>query len=209
MEHKIIQNIGLDIDGVIFDKARFQLMKGVSFFSHLHHTTFNQVIKDIRGYDIKDIFYCSDYERFLFWAFHILDYCFLESVIDGVVEITQKWQSEGRNIYIISGRKEDIEYEFISKFLVLLTKLSIYKSKVSYKEIHFCTGKDVLSEKNRLCEQLEIDLLIDDRIDILEKVKNICYVLCMNDVWNENIETDIMKIDNIYVADKFIRLLEK
>jgi len=203
-----IQNIGIDLDGVIFDKARFQLDKGRLFFAKLKGLSQKDVVKNFYGYDVKDVFGCGEFTRFLFWAIYVWEYCLNTSPNFGIIAIIKKWLSEGRNVYIISGRKETEEFFVISFLLTLLTRVSLKKNGINYTNLYFCADSNSACEKEELCRRLHIDLMIDDRLDVLEALREYCHTLCMKDIWNTSDLTSIPQIDNIYEADTYIKKLE-
>ena len=124
------KNIGLDLDGVLTEHDKFQLEKGLIYFCKKYKKIPSEVIKDIHGYDVTEIFGCSEYERFFFWGRYIWEYCSIHPPRLGASEVTEKWMNEGRNITIITGRKEAREFCFVSLFLTLLTRYWLYRQKI-------------------------------------------------------------------------------
>ena len=71
----LYKNIGLDLDGVLTEHDKFQLEKGLNYFCKKYQKSSSEVIKNLQGYDVTEIFGCSNYERFFFWGRFILEYC--------------------------------------------------------------------------------------------------------------------------------------
>lgn len=203
------KNIGLDLDGVLTEHDKFQLEKGLIYFCKKYKKIPSEVIKDIHGYDVTEIFGCSEYERFFFWGRYIWEYCSIHPPRLGASEVTEKWMNEGRNITIITGRKEAREFCFVSLFLTLLTRYWLYRQKIFFHKIIFCSDSKSEFEKKEICEKLHIDLMAEDRVNVLNALKTTCKLVSFYNNWNKESQNDILMFDNFYQMDEFIIQEEK
>ncbi len=204
----IYHNIGLDLDGVLTEHSKFQLEKGVPYFCKKYNLPVDEVIKNIKGMDIEEIFGCTHEERFLFWAKYVWEYCTITKPRIGAKEITQKWIAEGRNIFIITGRKEKEEFFLISKMLMMLTKYWLYHQKIAYSGIVFCSNSNSEMEKKAICQDLSIDIMAEDRINILNALQKTCDTVCFENTYNVGLNGEMPYFSNFYEMDKYIREME-
>lgn len=205
----IYQNIGLDLDGVLTEHSKFQLEKGIPYFCHKYNLPRDKVIKDIRGIDIEEIFGCTHQERFLFWAKYIWEYCTITKPRNGAKEVTQKWLAEGRNIFIITGRKEREEFFLVSKMLMLLTKYWLNHQNIGYSEIVFCSNSSSEIEKKAICQKLNIEIMAEDRINVLNSLQETCDIVCFENMYNMGLNDKIPNFKTFYEMDEYIREIEK
>lgn len=205
----LYKNIGLDLDGVLTEHDKFQLEKGLNYFCKKYQKSPSEVIKNLQGYDVTEIFGCSNYERFFFWGRFIWEYCSIYPPRLGASEITKKWMKEGRNITIITGRKEIKEFYLVSLFLTLLTRYWLFHQKISYQKILFCSDSKSEFEKKKICEKQHIDLMAEDRPNVLRALKNTCRVVSFHTNWNREIQNDVSMFDTFYQMDDYIVREEK
>lgn len=69
-------NIGIDIDGVLADIYGYQIRTSKPYFEKLGYT-----IVDPTGFDVADIYGCTQKERSDFWHKYIWKYCIFEPPI--------------------------------------------------------------------------------------------------------------------------------
>jgi uncharacterized HAD superfamily protein len=83
-------NIGIDIDGVLTDMQGFHLRHAPRFFKK----KFNRDIVDEMPYDIRDMFQCSEEERYAYWKKYLFRYATFEPARKGTKEVTRKLCAE-------------------------------------------------------------------------------------------------------------------
>ena len=76
-------NIAFDMDGVIFPIEDFQIEEGMKYF-HI------QNIPNINGYDIKEVFECSEKEEIKFWLKKSFKYNNSVVATEGIKELIFK-----------------------------------------------------------------------------------------------------------------------
>ena len=205
----VYHNIGLDLDGVLTEHSKFQLQKGIPYFSQKYNVPIDKVIKNIKGMDIEEIFGCTHQERFFFWAKYVWEYCTITKPRKGAKEVTQKWLAEGRNVFIITGCKEKEEFFLFSKMLMLLTKYWLYYQNIGYSKIVFCSNSSSEIEKKEICQKLDIEIMAEDRINVLNSLKNVCDIVCFENMYNVDLCDKIPNFTTFYEMDEYIRKIEK
>ena len=61
------------------------------------------------------------------------------------------------------------------------------KNKIVFDEIFFCDENSSAKEKFRICREQRIDIMVDDKPEILTAVCQECTAICYPAVWNRNI----------------------
>ena len=102
--------IAMDIDGVLNYIEQFQLEHGIPYFRNKGYEVVNQ-----KGFDITDIFGCSEEERKKFWKTPpkggipiidalILDFSRNSPIRSGVPELLSQLYENGDLVYIVTER---------------------------------------------------------------------------------------------------------
>ena len=182
-------NIGIDVDGVLADIAGYQLRTSQTYFEKLGYS-----IIDPAGFDVVDIYGCSQKERSDFWHKYIWKYCISEPAIQYAPEIIEQLHDDGHNITIITSRVNTTEKNFLGYIFRKMLLKWLKKNGIYYDRIIYCSEKNSHNDKLNACVENEIDVMIDDKpenlMTIAEKIKVICYPA----VWNENLnDTRIIK----------------
>ena len=174
-------NIGVDVDGVLIDLESYQLRYGKRYFEEKK----NVAIVNAKAYDIKDIYGCSQKERDSFWKKYVWKYCLQEPVREGTVRVMRQLRKEGHRIVIISCRVHTTEQGFIGSLFRWMLKHWLKKNHISYDEIHFCSETESASDKEKICLDRNVDVLIDDKAENLLALKDKIKIICYSAVWNE------------------------
>lgn len=203
-----IRNIGLDLDGVLFDQELFVLQKRLKELENMHDR-WAPVLKKLFFLAKKKLFTQEEYNYYMFWAKYIIDYLFFtELTIDARLYLN-KWISENRKLHIISGRKEENLGCVIYNVLIFFTKLSIKYHKIPCDGLYFCSDSNALIEKKEWCSKLNIDLMIDNRFDVIRSLDDTCSGVCFslhNDFVNNN---GIQIVHDFSSVDCYIQTLER
>lgn len=183
-------NIGIDVDGVLTNLEKFQLENGKKYFGETS-------IVNEKAYDIQDIFGCSAEEREKFWTKYIWKYCLKEKIAKENVEYIKKLKEDGNNIYIITGRAHTTEQNFVGKLFRKMLVKFLDDNDIPYDKILYCDEKNSANEKRKICEQYNIDLMFEDKVENIENLKNYCKIICFNAKYNENyISSDVIRVSN-------------
>ena len=183
-------NIAFDVDGVMTNLAKFQLDTGRKYFGE-------DSVKDPTKYDVKDIFDVSKEEREKYWLKYIWPYCITEEMRKNLSELPKKLKADGHKIYIITGRVHTTEDGIRGKLFRKMLLSWLKKNGFEYDEIIYVNENNSAEEKLNACKENNIDLMIEDKTENIEVIKDVSSVICVNAEYNENADFgDIVRIDN-------------
>lgn len=193
--------IGVDVDGVLTDMASYQLEYGKKYFLKKNP---NLEI-DETGYDICDIFHCTKAEREKFWTKYIWKYCLAPHKY-GASKMINKLKEEGHEIHIITGRAHTTEEGVLGNIFRKMLIWRLKKDGIKYDSIHFVSESGSGLEKQRICKELGIDVLIDDKKENVEQISEDIPVICVDNPYNkECIGDNIYRVNNLYEMSNLIR----
>ena len=175
--------IGIDIDGVLTDVEQWQLDFGGKFFSKFNKNVIN---KD--GYEIAEIFNVSAELDEQFWNEYLYEYVTKEPSRKFANEVIKKLKEKENEIYIITARRftnENTEYGKKMRDIVIDW---LKQQEIVYDKIIFAP-----EEKLNICLENNIDIMIEDKVENIEKISTKLPVICFNAGYNKN-----CKNDNIY-----------
>ena len=168
--------IGIDIDGVLTDIEQWQLDMGGKFFFE----KYNKKIENANGYELKEIF--DVYEKLddEFWREYLYDYAENEPARKYTDEVTKKLKEDGNEIYIITARfltDKDNENGKRMRNTVTnwLKKYNIYYDKIIFSP----------EEKLDICLKNNIELMIEDKVDNINKISKYIPVICFDARYNQ------------------------
>lgn len=189
--------IGLDVDGVLTDLEGYQLKYGKKYFlKRKPNLKINAA-----GYDICDIFHCTKSEREKFWTKYIWGYC-MEKTVAGAAEMVARLRAEGHEIHIITGRAHTTEAGPIGELFRKMLISRLKKDGVEYESIHFVSESGSALDKVKICEELGIDVMIDDKKENVEALDGKLDIICKDAAYNQGIRTQnytrVFSIDEIY-----------
>lgn len=198
--------IGLDVDGVLTNLEEYQLKYGKKYFKN---------VKDIdeTGYDICDIFHCTRDEREKFWTKHIWKYC-LQPMNEDAVAAVARLKAEGHEVHIITGRAHTTEDNFVGKIFRKMLLWRLKKDHIPYDSITFCSEAESAVDKAKICDELGIDVLIDDKKENIEILDGKVDIICFDALYNRNISTNnYVRVSNFNEAyeelEKIARRIKK
>lgn len=190
--------VGIDVDGVLVDLETYQLQKGKIYFKR----KYNKDAIHPDEYDIESIFECTHEQREKFWTKYIWEYCLKTDITKGASDTVNKIRELGHEVYIITGRAHTTEKGITGFVFRWMLKHWLKKHKLKYDKIFFVSEKDSAHEKNKLCLEEGVDIMIDDKPENLLGIKDKIKVVCFPAVWNK----DIAELDE-YRIEKFEDLL--
>ena len=170
--------IGFDVDGVFTDLENYQLKYGKKYFKNVKEEDIHE-----DEIDIKEIFDCTKSEREKFWIKYIWKYCFMPFEED-MGALVRKLKEEGDDIYIITGRAHTTESGVTGKLFRAMLYHMFKKEDVPYDHIFFCSEKNSDEEKLAICKDNKIDILVDDKKENIDAVKDISSVICRDRIYN-------------------------
>ena len=172
--------IGIDIDGVLTDIEQWQLDFGEKFFSK-----YNKRVVNRDGYETREIFDVEDTLDDLFWNKYYKDYTTNVEVRAFASEIISKLKNEGFKIYIITARGNWLPTDnSITKDEcnnIVIDWLS--KNNIKYDKIIFSP-----EDKLDICLNNNIDIMIEDKVDNINKISSKIPVICFHAGYNKECE---------------------
>ena len=170
--------IGIDIDGVLTDEQRYVLDYGSAYFAQ--NNIQYKIHDDI--YDSKEIFEVSEDEYDAFWKEHIFDYSENINIRPFASNIIKRLVEENNEIYIITSRSYTT-YENENKLkMQRVVKEWLKRNKIKYNDIIFSR------EKDKICKELNIDVMIEDKPENVDKISKDIPVICFNVEYNKKCE---------------------
>lgn len=170
--------IAFDVDGVFTDLENYQLEYGKKYFKNISEEDINY-----DEIDIKEIFNCTSSEREKFWIKYIWKYCFMPFE-EEMSSLVRKLKSDGDEIYIITGRAHTTEKGLTGKLFRKMLFHMFEKENVPYDHIFFCSEKNSDVEKKQICAEHKIDVIIDDKKENIESMKDVTRVICRDRIYN-------------------------
>jgi len=182
--------IGVDIDGVLTDFESFVLTSGKKYFEK----KYNMQIADPNGFDVDQVFGATKKQLRKFWELHYVRYCILLPCRMGAREAISRLRENGSRIIIITGRMLSYEKNFLGAFMRSSVKLWLWKNGIAYDKIVFCPEHD---HKTELCNDLGIDIMIEDKPQNVRSISKSIPTICMNASYNQGCEGEnITRVSN-------------
>lgn len=172
--------IGIDIDGVLTDIEQWQLDYGSKFYFE----KYGKEIQNNEGYETTDIFKVDSKLDDEFWTEYFKDYSTNVDVRKLASEVIQKLKQDGNEIYIITARGSFLSHSASvmsiedNKNIVLEW---LRKNEIEYDKIIF-SPEDKLS----ICLENNIDVMIEDKVDNINKISTRIPVICFHAGYNKN-----------------------
>lgn len=224
---KPIINLAFDADDVMFETEKFIDENSKDFFKE----KYNMNIVNPSGYNILEMFNCTEKQQVEFWTKNIIKYSLFFEPMLNLVEVLKKLKNDNRvniNIFIITSKYKALE-PGIGKIVTFLFETGLKKHGIyDYIErIYYTSLDNSAEEKASICEKENISIMVEDNpLNILhiENKVNSINLICSNtrnnlqfdlgnvprtNTYNE-VYTEIMKIiDKILneksIFSKFIR----
>lgn len=181
--------IGIDIDGVLTDIEQWQLDVGGKFFSKYYKSVVNN-----EGYEITEIFDISNELDEEFWKEYLYEYVTKEPSRKFASEVIKKLKEDGNEIYIVTARYlTDRNTEDGEKMRKIVVNW-LAEQKIDYDEIIFSP-----EDKKENCKKYNIDIMIEDKVDNINKISSIIPVICFHAGYNKECKgKNIYRVYNWY-----------
>lgn len=172
--------IGIDIDGVLTDIEQWQLDYGSKFYFE----KYGKEIQNNEGYETTEIFKVDSKLDDEFWTEYFKDYSINVDVRKLASEVIKKLKQDGNEIYIITARGSFLSHSanvmlFEENKNIILEWLR--KNEIEYDKIIF-SPEDKLS----ICLENNIDVMIEDKVDNINKISTRIPVICFHAGYNKN-----------------------
>ena len=172
--------IGIDIDGVLTDVERWQLDYGSKFY----YERYQKEIVNFEGYDTNQIFNVDDKLDEEFWREYFKEYSLNVEARKFANEVIDKLKQEGHQIYIITARGS-----FLSHSADVMSVEENQQIVLNWlKNNHINYDKIIFSPEDKLdiCKENNIDLMIEDKVDNINKISKIIPVICFHAGYNKD-----------------------
>lgn len=181
--------IGIDIDGVLTDIEQWQLDVGGKFFSKYNKSVVN---KD--GYEITEIFDILNELDEEFWNEYLYEYVTKEPSRKYASEVIKKLKDDGNEIYIVTARYLTNRNTADGKRMRDIVANWLKEQNIYYDEIIFSP-----EDKKENCKKYNIDIMIEDKIDNINKISSIIPVICFHAGYNKECKgNNIYRVYNWY-----------
>ena len=172
--------IGIDIDGVLTDIEKWQLDYGSKFYFE----KYGKEILDNEGYETTDIFKVDSKFDDEFWTEYFKEYSINVDVRKFASEVIKKLKQDGNEIYIITARGS-----FLSRSANVMSIEEnrnivldwLKRNERVYDKIIFSP-----EEKLSICLENMIDVMIEDKVDNINKISTRIPVICFHAGYNKN-----------------------
>ena len=171
--------IGIDIDGVLTDVERWQLDYGSKFY----YERYQKEIVDFEGYDTNQIFNVDDKLDKEFWREYFKEYSLNVEARKFANEVIDKLKQDRHQIYIITARGS-----FLSHSADVMSIEENQQIVLNWlKNHHINYDKIIFSPEDKLdiCKENNIDLMIEDKVDNINKISKIIPVICFHAGYNK------------------------
>lgn len=172
--------IGIDIDGVLTDIEQWQLDYGSKFYFE----KYGKEIQNNEGYETTEIFKVDSKLDDEFWTEYFKDYSINVDVRKFSSEVIKKLKQDGNEIYIITARGSFLSHSanvmlFEENKNIVLEWLR--KNEIEYDKIIF-----IPEDKLSICLENNIDVMIEDKVDNINKISTRIPVICFHAGYNKN-----------------------
>lgn len=170
--------IGIDIDGVLTDIARFISDYGTKFC--YENNIKIQIKKD--EYNEEKALGISKENKKRFWNKYLLYYAMEYNSREFAADVIKRLK-EKNEIYIITARNEEELPSELSGKMKKIVANWLEKNDIKYDKLIFTTGS-----KLPYCLENKIDIMIEDSPRNIIEISNDIEVLCFDNPYNEGIE---------------------
>ena len=171
--------IGIDIDGVLTDIEKWQLDYGSKFY----YENYNKEIVNPKGYETNDIFNstfeCDD----LFWDKYFKEYSINVEARKFASEVILKLKQDGYKINIITARGSFLSHS--SNVMSKKENEQVVKDWLKKNDIYYDSLIFSSEDKLDICIDNDINIMIEDKVDNINKISTKIPVICFNAGYNE------------------------
>lgn len=171
--------IGIDIDGVLTDIEQWQL----DYASKFYCEKYQKEIVNFKGYETNQIFNVESKIDDEFWKEYFKEYSISVEARKFANEVIDKLKQEGHQIYIITARGSFLSHSTTVMSIDENRKIVLdwlKNNKINYDRIIFSP-----EDKVNICKDNNIDLMIEDKPDNINKISEIIPVICFHASYNE------------------------
>lgn len=173
--------VGCDADGVLIDMYLFHEIYGKKFYKK------DIINKD--GYSPKELYGDSELKEKLYYLYILKSYCFDFPMRENTSNILNKMQKNEIKVHSITARKCTTSENFIGNLSRYAFEYWTEKNNVEFDSINYCSEEYVQRDKLLACQRLNVDVMIDDKPDVVEYLAaNGIKVLMFDTPYNQKVE---------------------
>lgn len=176
--------IGVDIDGVLTNLSDFEYKYGKKYFKKSDDEI------DRSTLSVRKMFNVSKKEESKFWLKYIWKYCLSEKLRPDMVDALNKLHDASNEIHIITARVHTTEDTTLGSFFRWMVRRSLNKAGLKYEGINYVSDENSAEEKKKICENLGIDVMIEDEVDNINSIKDTSYVYVVDHEYNKEVKDD-------------------
>lgn len=182
--------IGIDIDDTITESSELI----IEYVKKHFNIDDNSVVNEILGGEIKG-------ELLNFYELHLGEMVANYTLKDHAKEVIDRIREKGHRVVIITARGYTKTKEDIIKITeAYFEKHDLNVDKIVFNKLH----------KDEVCLENKIDIMIDDSVSTLEKIKaKGIKVLLFNSISNKEQNTNIDRVSNWLELEEYIDKLAK
>lgn len=172
--------IGIDIDGVLTDIEQWQIDYGSKYY----YEEYGKEIQNNEGYETTNIFNVDSKLDDEFWNKYFKDYSINVEVRKFASEVIKKLKDEENEIYIITARGSFLSHS--SNVMSIEENQKIVLDWLKINDINY--DKIIFSPEDKLniCKENDIDIMIEDKVDNINKISTIIPVICFHAGYNKS-----------------------
>ena len=200
-----IENIGWDLDGVLFPLDKYQFKYGGRFL-------FYRNIVNPNAYDLREIYNCSKLERNAFWLPHFHHYCMCFPAWEGVKETINELYDEQYSQFLVTARYA-VAYNNPWGWLARkATDIGLERNGLDFADAkkYYVSEKNSAIEKRDSCEELRIAFMWEDLNKNIKEIRKVVkHVLVPAMPWNEDCEQLGDNITRIWTPNQGAEIIRK
>lgn len=178
-------NIAFDIDGVLTDFEWFLNVYGTRYFSKKFHMDAKVVNPETSK--IAERFGYGQKEETAFYTRYLLWYARKMPIRENAATTINMLREEGHKVYFITARALANHDNLVGQLMRSILKNWLRENRVEYDGIHFVSMSDSAEEKRKLCEQLQVDVMVEDDPKNIREISKVCRVVCMLADYNKSL----------------------
>ena len=174
-------NIGIDTDGVLTDLYTYNYSIGKK--------ALKREPDNPTGYDIREMYGLSEKQEFRIGLKYFFKYCKKWPPREGAVEVIERLNADGHQLYEITARKFVTKKNLLGKYSKYLLFRWYKRHGMRFKEIILCSEEHSPEEKLAGCIRSGVTLMIEDKPEVVELLdKNNIRVLMFDAPYNREVK---------------------
>lgn len=191
-------NVAFDIDGVIFPIEDYQLQEGQKYFK-------DRKVVNPNGYGIKEVFDCTSKEEVKFWLKKTFDYNKNVVANEKMPELISNLRTKGNRVYIISSRAKANEDSTLGSIMRNLVEDALKRNNIVTDGIVYTSIDNMEEEKLEAIKKYNIHAMIEDKMSVLDHIKNDTQAICFSTRNNQDYEdAKVLRANDAYELEDIL-----